>query len=867
MRRRLQTRHCFPSLETLEDRCLLASGYLALGLVSNQAGTALIQDPNLIDPWGVSLDPSGGSFWLANKGSAIATLYNGGFGGVPFSKTSLEVNLPAGATGSVFSGSATGFVIHSGATSGQALFLFATENGAIAGWNPSVSAGNNFPSGQTQLAASTPGAVFKGIALATTPLGSFLYATDFHDGTINVFDSNFAPTGSFSDPRNLAGFAPFGIQNIGGKLFVTYARQDAARQNDVPGPGNGFVDVFDTQGNLLQSVGGGVLNSPWGLALAPSDFGDWSGDLLVGNIGDGRINAFDPTTLAFLGTVSDPAGNPITMPGLHGLAFGNGVSSGEKNVLYFSSGPGGGTGGLFGSLQNAAGTVLAAAAAQPTPTEGARFTGAVATFASADDTATADQFQATIAWGDGQTTVGTVTATGTGSFVVAATNTFSKEGSYPTQVQISDTNGHSIQVTGLAFVADGPLSVTGVYPINAPFGGLTFSGPVAFFSDAGGADDVNSYTATTDWGDGVAVPDQVFAHGTTFTVMASHTFAVPGEDAQVITRVQSAGGSTQAADSAALVGSPNQRYMAQVYLDLLGRPVDPTGLDYWTAQMQSQQSPLQIARAIEGSSEYRSNQVQAAYSSLLKRNADPTGLAAAQGFLAAGGTVPEMDAILAGSAEYFANRGGGTNTGFMQALFQDALGRAIEPAALTAYVQALQLGLTRTQAAESVYNSQEYRQNLVQGYYNQLLGRPGSAAEVAAYVQLLNQGVSQETVRATFIGSVEYYAFTQRFSSASPSCMTTPTVTMVTPSSGPGGTTTVTISGTNLSGTSAVYFSALPSTSFSYNSTTGNVTALAPAHGVGRVYVTVSISTDCGTHTSTAYDCGSTGPCDYFTFS
>jgi uncharacterized protein (TIGR03118 family) len=203
------------------------------------------------------------------------------------------------------------------------------------------------------------GAVYKGLALGKTGSGDFLYATNFNAGTVDVFDTHFAAAlpGTFKDPTIPAGFAPFGIRNIGGKLYVTYAMQDADKHDDVAGPGNGYVDVFDTGGVMLSRlISGGALNSPWGLALAPANFGDLSNALLVGNFGDGTIHGFDPASGAPRGQILIPSGRPFTVQGLWGLTFGNGAQGGATNVLYFTAGIPGPNGmvedhGLFGSLK------------------------------------------------------------------------------------------------------------------------------------------------------------------------------------------------------------------------------------------------------------------------------------------------------------------------------------------------------------------------------------------------------------------------------------------------------------------------------------------------------------------------------------
>ena len=196
--------------------------------------------------------------------------------------------------------------------------------------------------------------MYKGLAIA----GSNLYAADFSQGTINVFDSSFTPSGSFTDPNAAAGYAPFNVQNLGGSLFVTYALQDASKHDNGFGVGTGFVDEFDTSGNLIKRIGTGTavggttsaLDAPWGLALAPSNFGKSSNDLLVGNFGSGQISVFDPASGAFQGVLKDAAGNPLVNNGLWGLTFGNGVSAGDTNKLYFSAGTNFENDGLFGSI-------------------------------------------------------------------------------------------------------------------------------------------------------------------------------------------------------------------------------------------------------------------------------------------------------------------------------------------------------------------------------------------------------------------------------------------------------------------------------------------------------------------------------------
>jgi uncharacterized protein (TIGR03118 family) len=339
-------------LENLEDRCLLAATYLQTNLVSDVSGLALHTDPNLINPWGLTASPTG-PFWVSDNNAGVATLYNGQ--GQP---QSLVVNIPlpdgtpGGAPTGVVFNSSTGFKVSENGVSAPAAFLFATEDGTIAGWAPRADLTNAI----IAVDNSAQGAVYKGLAIGQDPDGrTLLYAANFNAGTIDVFDRNFSLTtvgGDFTDPNIDPGFAPFNVQNIGGKLYVEYAKQDAAAVNDVGGPGNGFVDVFDTNGNLLQRlISHGPLNSPWGVTIAPANFGDFSNDLLVGNFRDGHINAFNPTTGAFIAPLPDAHGNPIVIGGLWALRFGNGATAGATNTLFFTAGIDDENHGLFGEIQ------------------------------------------------------------------------------------------------------------------------------------------------------------------------------------------------------------------------------------------------------------------------------------------------------------------------------------------------------------------------------------------------------------------------------------------------------------------------------------------------------------------------------------
>jgi len=334
-----------------------ASVYLQTNLISDQPGVAAITDPSLVNAWGLALPPTSGNFWIADNHTNLSSVYGGNVNHSPLTKNLPDVTIPGdGPTGVVFNSnfltSPTEFVISDGnGHSGPAAFIFVTEDGTIAGWNPAVPPPS--PSTAAQVATTVTDAIYKGVALGNNGTENLLYAANFHTGHIDVFDSHFASktlSGSFTDPQLPAGYAPFNVQNIGGTLYVMYAQQDADAEDEVAGAGKGFVDKFDTNGNLLgRFASGGVLNAPWGIAQAPANFGRFGGDILVGNFGDGRINAFT-TSGSFVGALRDERGRPVAIDGLWALSFGNGVSAGDANSLYFTAGPDDETHGLFGKL-------------------------------------------------------------------------------------------------------------------------------------------------------------------------------------------------------------------------------------------------------------------------------------------------------------------------------------------------------------------------------------------------------------------------------------------------------------------------------------------------------------------------------------
>ena len=308
-------------------------------LVSNQAGVAAHQDPLLVNAWGLAASSSS-PWWVADNETSVSTIYDGT--GATF-RPPVTIGTDQGPTGIVFNGS-SGFQI---APNAPARFIFATESGTIWGWNPNVAAND---------AVLTPAdsgteSIYKGLAIAAGQL----YATDFHNDRVDVFNGSWQLVNQFTDSRLPTGYAPFGIQAINGNLFVTFAKQDADREDDVAGPGLGFVDEFDTSGHLIARIGmHGLLNAPWGLALAPDGFGPFGGDLLVGNFGDGRINVFHqwPTGLwTPAGQLKDSAtGQRIQIDGLWALEFGNDGFAGPSSTLFFTAGPDDESNGLFGSI-------------------------------------------------------------------------------------------------------------------------------------------------------------------------------------------------------------------------------------------------------------------------------------------------------------------------------------------------------------------------------------------------------------------------------------------------------------------------------------------------------------------------------------
>ncbi len=319
--------------------------YQVRNLVADEAGAAEHTDKNLVNGWGVAFNPFG-FVWVAANGTGVATLYDGNGNANP-----LVVSIPGGKpTGIVFNGSANDFKVSKGTASAAAAFIFATENGIIAGWSPTVDRNNAI----AVVDNSASGAIYKGLALGSDGTRFLLYATDFHNGKVDVFDTNFHPvtvSGGFSDKTVPSDFAPFGIQNLGGSIYITYAKQDEDREDDVAGKGLGMVNAFTASGSLIRRIGKGApLNAPWGLAIAPADFGGFANTLLIGNFGDGLINVYDLTKGKFVGQLSTADRNPIVIPGLWGIAFGNGLLNQPTSTLFFAAGPDDENHGLYGRI-------------------------------------------------------------------------------------------------------------------------------------------------------------------------------------------------------------------------------------------------------------------------------------------------------------------------------------------------------------------------------------------------------------------------------------------------------------------------------------------------------------------------------------
>ncbi len=312
-------------------------------LVSDMPGVAALTDPDLVNAWGISHGPST-PVWVSDNGTDLTTLYRTDTPGSPVTKVPLVVSIPGGApTGQVFNDTAAFEVPGTGQS---ARFIFVGEDGDLTAWNGGTTAVS---------VGHVDGAIYKGLALTHGAAGPMLLLANFHDNRIDVFDGSFTQVttpGMFTDPRLPAGYAPFNVAEIDGQVFVTYAKQDADAEDDVAGPGHGFVDVYTDAGAFVRRFATrGVLNSPWGLTIAPASFGKLGGDLLIGNFGDGRIHAFDPRSGHMVGILRGTSGKPLAIDGLWALVVGDPVAG--PDAVWFSAGPNDEANGLLGLLQPA----------------------------------------------------------------------------------------------------------------------------------------------------------------------------------------------------------------------------------------------------------------------------------------------------------------------------------------------------------------------------------------------------------------------------------------------------------------------------------------------------------------------------------
>ncbi len=346
---------CIPSLAKADDT---EAHYRQIDLVSDISAIAQVQDTNLVNAWGISFHPTF-PFWVSDNGTGVTTLYSvtNDASGVPHASATPSTAIGIAGTGPAVisipgAGNVTGQVANNSSEFNSDIFLFVSEDGTISGWRPGIGTA-------AETLATRTNAIYKGVTLATVETNTVLLAANFHEGTLDVYDGNANLLGQFSDQRAPAGYAPFNVQNLNGVIFVTFAKQDAAKKDDVAGRGRGLIDTFDISTGKFwrfatgKAAGGTVreMNSPWGLAIAPSTFGTHANQLLVGNFGSGTIMTFDARG-KFKGLLKTTEECPITIDGLWGLTFGaDGGVSGVSTDLYFSAGPNNGRHGLFGAIQ------------------------------------------------------------------------------------------------------------------------------------------------------------------------------------------------------------------------------------------------------------------------------------------------------------------------------------------------------------------------------------------------------------------------------------------------------------------------------------------------------------------------------------
>jgi uncharacterized protein (TIGR03118 family) len=447
-----------------------ATPFALTNLVTDQGSTAPNVDHNLVNPWGLSI-PAGLPAWAANNHTQTSTLYDGNGKAQPHASPLVVTFSQSGAgvdfdpTGIVFNGVATDFVVTQGTVSGAAKFIFDGEGGMIAGWSPGVN-----PTAAVNMYTDAGGAVYKGLAIAQNGGHAFLYAADFHNNKVDVFNTAFAKQAtsasafSFADPSIPAGYAPFGIQAInngaGGatQIYVTYAKQKAPDNHDnANGAGLGYVDIYDTNGALIkQWVAQGALNAPWGIALAPNDFGTLSNALLVGNFGDGVINGYDAASGHFIGTVKDAHGAAIATPGLWGIAFGNDANNQPHNTLFFAAGTNDEANGSYGRIDvGSTPPVLNAAPVVTLTTPAGNLSGAVPLGATVVDPLKIAKVDFLV----GATLLGTAT---TAPFAVMWDTTTVADGQVMITARATDVDGNvgSSAATTVTVANNGPVQVS-----------------------------------------------------------------------------------------------------------------------------------------------------------------------------------------------------------------------------------------------------------------------------------------------------------------------------------------------------------------------------------------------------------------------
>jgi hypothetical protein len=451
------------------------------------------------------------------------------------------------------------------------------------------------------------------------------------------------------------------------------------------------------------------------------------------------------------GTVAAGASGGFTVSGTHTYA-----EEGSNNISVKIKDVGGAT-ATASSTAKVADATLTPTAVTITPAEGLSFNGTVATFTDANPSATLSDFSATIDWGDKTTSTGTIAAGTSGGFTVSGTHTYTEEGTNAVKVTIKDVGGATTTANSTANVADAALTATGA-TLPASQGTVT-NVTVATFTDANPNGTLSDFTATINWGDGTAASaGTITQSGSTFTVTGSHTFTTSAQFTVTVSIVD-VGGSTATATDTITVSiplTPNQKWVSQVYLDLLHRPVDPSGLANWSGLVNQGVSRTQVVLDIEASPEYLTDVVENLYQRYLGRLADPVGLTDSVAFLAAGGTVEGLSAIITGSAEFF-QINGGTNGTFLNALYLEALGRPIDPIGASQATAALNSGVSREQVSAIIFTSAEYYTDLVQNYYQSYLHRPADPFGLNSFVGALQAGVTDQLVIANILGSPEYF--------------------------------------------------------------------------------------------------------------